>query len=120
MDADLFTKGAMATHDGEKSTGNKIFCTVVMCSGFTFVRSSPQEPAPARPSRQLQFCRSRARFNHDLVDITPSPVLARLERSNDRVLRLEEVLRSVFVFRRVAAADVAAGLAEPQMDPRVT
>ena len=51
MDADLFTKGAMAAHDGEKSTGNKIFCIVVMCSGFAFVRSGPKEPPIAGPTR---------------------------------------------------------------------
>jgi hypothetical protein len=36
------------------------------------------------------------------------------------VFGLSEVLRSVFVFGRVAAADVATDLAKPQRDPGVT
>src|SRR6267143_7216112 len=32
MDAALFTKGAIATQDGEKSTGNIMFCMAVMGS----------------------------------------------------------------------------------------
>jgi hypothetical protein len=63
---------------------------------------------------------SRAWLDHHLVDKTPSPVLARLERSNDGVMGLSEVLGGVFVLRGVAAADVTAGLAEPQVHPRVT
>jgi hypothetical protein len=59
------------------------------------------------------------RFNHDLVDVTPSPVLARLERSHDRVLGLSEVFGGVFVLRRVAAADVTTNLAKAQMNPRI-
>jgi hypothetical protein len=32
MDAALFTKGTIATQDGEKSTGNRMFWIVVMGS----------------------------------------------------------------------------------------
>src|SRR2546430_9396284 len=117
MDADLFTKGAMAAHDGEKSTGNRIFCIVVMCSGFAFARSAPRSPPPWDP--RASFEHSRARLNHHLIDVTPSPVFARLERSNDGVLGLAEVLRGVFVFRRVAESDIPSGLAGAQMGHRV-
>src|ERR1035437_6280043 len=58
--------------------------------------------------------------NHDLVDVTPSPVLARLNGSNHRVLGLSEVLRSVFVLGRVATANVPALHAQAQMDPSIS
>src|SRR5215472_12606521 len=69
--------------------------------------------------RRIETRLSRARFNHHLVDVTPSPVLPRLERSNNGVMGPSEVLCRVFVFRGVAAADVTASQAESQMDPRV-
>ena len=62
---------------------------------------------------------SRKRLDHDLVDVTPSPVFARLKRTHDGMLGLSEVFRGVFVLRGVAAADVAAGRAEAQMNPRI-
>src|SRR6266568_2691418 len=75
--------------------------------------------APLAPRGQSRPRRLRERLNRDLVDVTPSPVLARLERSHNRVLGLSEVLRGVFVLRGVAAADVTANLAEPQMNPGI-
>src|SRR5436309_12069091 len=52
-----------------------------------------------------------------LVHIAPRPVIPRLDRPHDRVLAPVEMLGRVLVLRRVAAADVAAGEAEPEMDP---
>jgi len=54
------------------------------------------------------------------VDIAPQPSLSWLERANHRMVNRLVVLRGVFVFRRVAAADVAAVQAEPQVDPGIT
>jgi hypothetical protein len=59
------------------------------------------------------------RLNHYIVDVTPSPILARFKRSHDRVLCLFEVLCRVPIFGGIAAADVAADFAEAQMDPRI-
>src|SRR5262249_43996587 len=53
----------------------------------------------------------------DLVDVAPAPVLGRVVALDDRVLRLGEVLGRVSVGRAVAAADVAAAAAEPQVHP---
>ena len=55
--------------------------------------------------------------DHQIVDIAVHPILAGLVRLDDRVLRAVEVLRRVLVGRRVAAADVSAGHAKPQVDP---
>jgi hypothetical protein len=55
----------------------------------------------------------------DLVHVTPSPVLTGLERADDRVAAAMEVLRSVLVLRLIAAADVPADHAEPQVHPTV-
>src|SRR4051794_19209555 len=47
-------------------------------------------------------------FEPKLVDEAPTPALPRLERADDRVLRLVEVLRGVAVPRIVTAPDVPA------------
>src|SRR5690349_21617440 len=55
--------------------------------------------------------------HHRLVDEAPAPVLSGLEGLNDRMPALVEVLAGVPVRRRVAASDVAAREAEPEMHP---
>src|SRR5262249_1726445 len=52
-----------------------------------------------------------------LVDVAPAPVLASLQRLDDGVLRLVEVLRRVPVRARVAAAHVTAAEAQSQVHP---
>src|SRR6202042_924173 len=59
-------------------------------------------------------------FEHHFIDIAPEPILARLDRLDDRMFRLVKMLRGVFVFRTVAASDVSAFSAEPQVHPRVS
>ncbi len=59
-------------------------------------------------------------FRHgqlDLIDIAPGPALARFERGHDRVARRVEVLGGMLPRRAIAAADVAARQAKPQMNP---
>src|ERR687891_323481 len=53
----------------------------------------------------------------DLVHITPAPVLPRLERADDGVLRRPDVRRGMAVWRGVTTADVPARKTEAQMDP---
>ena len=53
----------------------------------------------------------------DLVDEAPRPVLARLERADDRVTGRAGVRARVAVGRVVAAADVAALQADAQVQP---
>src|SRR6266851_5504914 len=48
------------------------------------------------------------KLQRELVDVTPAPVLAGLERSHDGMLSRAEVLRGVPVLRLVATADVPA------------
>src|SRR5690242_16938873 len=54
---------------------------------------------------------------HHFVHVAPAPILARLGGADDRVPDGLEVRRRVLALGVVAAADVAAGLAHPQMDP---
>jgi len=61
----------------------------------------------------------RRRLESQLIDITPAPVLARLETAHDRMLGLVKVLGGVTVGGIVAAADVTAFETEPQMHPLV-
>src|SRR5881396_2561542 len=61
----------------------------------------------------------RRRLESQLIDITPAPVLARLEAAHDRMLGLVKVLGGVTVGGIVAAADVTAFETEPQMHPLV-
>src|SRR5918996_1126499 len=56
---------------------------------------------------------------HDLVHVAPAPVLARLDRSRDRVARFGGVPAGVLVRRGVAAADDPARLTQPQVNPAV-
>src|SRR5712691_5200680 len=55
----------------------------------------------------------------EVVGVAPHPTLARLDRSDHRMMFRLIVLRGVLVLRRVAAADVTAGEAFAQMHPRV-
>src|SRR5213078_1439323 len=53
----------------------------------------------------------------DLVDHSPRPLLARLYRAHDGVIGLPRMPAGVLVRRRVAAADITARLAHPQVHP---
>jgi hypothetical protein len=58
-------------------------------------------------------------LEHEIVHVTVVPVLARLERADDRMPDGSEVPRRVLSRRAVAAADVPAFLADAQVDPVV-
>src|SRR5207249_2463000 len=60
---------------------------------------------------------SRGDLDRLVVHVAPAPALVRLERGDQRVVGLVKVLSGVPVGRAVAAADVAAGQAEAQVDP---
>jgi hypothetical protein len=53
----------------------------------------------------------------ELIDVTPAPGFARFKGPYNRMLRRVEMFRRMFIWRRIAAADVAADQAEPQMHP---
>src|SRR4051812_16418297 len=53
----------------------------------------------------------------DIVEVAPAPVLARLQRVDDRVLRRMLVRGRVAVRGAVAAADVPAGEADAEVQP---
>ena len=57
---------------------------------------------------------------HNLVDIAPAPVFTGLEGLDKGMAGRMKMSGSVLVFRRVAAAYVSAGKAEPQVDPLVS
>jgi hypothetical protein len=59
------------------------------------------------------------RIEHQLVDVTPAPFFARLERFHNRVVGRVEMLGRVAILRVVAAADVAADHAEAQVQPPI-
>jgi hypothetical protein len=59
------------------------------------------------------------RLKHNLVDVAPGPVFTGLEGFYEGVLGGVKVFGGVFVLRRIAAADVAAGEAQAQVDPGV-
>src|SRR5467141_1077940 len=58
-------------------------------------------------------------LEHELVDKTKSPVFPGLEAAHDRMFGLVKMLRGMPVDRVVAAADVTALEAEPQVYPLV-
>jgi hypothetical protein len=66
------------------------------------------------------LCSSRWRYRgleEQLIDVAPTPILARLEALHDRKLRPVKVLRRVLPLRLIAASDMAAFLAEAQVNP---
>jgi hypothetical protein len=67
----------------------------------------------------LQSQRSRKRLDHEFVDVTPAPVFAGFEGTHDGMLCLSEVLGGVTILGGIAAADVAANLANAKMNPRI-
>jgi hypothetical protein len=60
------------------------------------------------------------RREHLLVDVTPAPILARLEAADHCMLRLVKVTRRVRVGGIVAAPDMAALEAQAQVNPFAT
>src|SRR5438067_521622 len=83
----------------------------------------PRSASRGRPgvvARRRLAGERREAVHRQLVWIAIGPILAGLVRSNGGVLRLLEVLRRMLVRRIVAAADVAARHAKPQMDPFAT
>src|SRR3954468_11570890 len=60
---------------------------------------------------------SRPNVECDIVDVAPDPVLARLGRARDRVRVVPRVPARVPIRGRVAAADLPAARAHPQVPP---
>jgi len=58
-------------------------------------------------------------IHHYFVDVAPAPVFAGLEGSDEGVLGGVEMFCGMTIFRRVAAANVAADQAQAKMHPRV-
>jgi hypothetical protein len=59
------------------------------------------------------------KIKFQLVDEAPAPVFSRFEGAHDRMFGFMKVFGGVFVFGRVAAADVAALQAETKVNPIV-
>ena len=59
-------------------------------------------------------------LHEDTICITPHPILTRLERPNNRMSGSMVMPGGVPVLRRVAASDMAAAQADPEMHPGVT
>jgi hypothetical protein len=68
----------------------------------------------SRPPRSV---RSSVSAQEHFVHVTPRPIFARLKRSNDRMGGGVKMFRGVAIRRRVAATDMSAGKAKPQVDP---
>ena len=78
----------------------------------------PCESAHAQGGRwDLRGALHRGNHHRDLVGEAPGPVLARLERANQRVLDALGVCRGVAVRRVVATADMAALEADAEVKP---
>jgi hypothetical protein len=61
----------------------------------------------------------RLRFELNLVDKTPHPIFAWLDRLHDGMFCSMKVFRSMFVFGRIATAHVSAFAAQSQVNPGV-
>ena len=56
-------------------------------------------------------------IHRSLVEVVPKPVFAGLVALRDRMARVPSMLATVLVGRRIAAANVAAGRAAPEVEP---
>src|SRR5262249_35277178 len=83
-------------------------------------RPGSQPAAAVGPSDTHRRLSPSGRLQPLLVHVATAPVFTRFERLDDRVTGSAEVLRRVLVLRIVTAADVPAGQAETQVDPRVS
>src|SRR4051812_3286404 len=74
---------------------------------------------PSIISRERPVMRrlSLRQVEHHLVDITPAPAFRRIIALDDRMLGCMEMFCGVPVRGIVAAADMAAGAADPQVQP---
>ena len=60
------------------------------------------------------------KLEEELVRVTPSPVLIRLEGLHDRVIGRVEMLGGMLILRIVAAADMTTDETDTQMHPGVS
>jgi hypothetical protein len=61
-----------------------------------------------------------SRFEHHLIDVTPDPVLSRLEGLNNRMVGRVEMPGGVLVLRIITAPDMSTGETEAQVDPGIS
>ncbi len=61
--------------------------------------------------------RRRERLEKQIVRVTVSPFFVRLKRFDNRMIGRMEMFSRVFILRLVAAADVSARFAQPQVQP---
>jgi hypothetical protein len=83
-----------------------------MCRG-----KNPPSAIAIKINRRRRTDLDARRIQHDLIHITPAPILARLYRTHNRVLGRMKMFGRMFVYRRVATAHMAALQAHPQMHP---
>jgi hypothetical protein len=56
-------------------------------------------------------------LEHNAIDVAPRPILARLNRLHERMVTRVIVLLGMFIFRRIAAANMATGQTHSEMNP---
>src|SRR3954454_18090163 len=94
---------------------------IAMAGEHRRARRGPSRGAAAqRRGRDPRLPADLGDAHRDLVDVAPRPVLARLERAEDRVPAALRVRGRMAVRRAGAAADVAALEADAQVDPLAT
>src|SRR5207253_959330 len=86
------------------------------CSGRCR-EARPRTSLEERRGRDPGFALNPVDPEEHVVDVAPAPVLARLERADDRMLGLVGVGGRVAVGGVVAAADVTAGEADAEVQP---
>jgi hypothetical protein len=82
-----------------------------------------QSPATLEPLRFVLSCFysfQSTQLQLKIIDIAPPPRFAGLERLHDRMIGGVEMFGCMFIFGRIAAADVSAFPAQAQMDPAVS
>src|SRR5450432_1758456 len=94
-------------------------CRIAASRGWTSIGVMGNAVSVVTRNRTVVRRLAIAQVEDELVDETPAPAFGRVVALDDRVRGGVEVLGRVTVLRIVAAADVAAGAADAQVDPGV-
>jgi hypothetical protein len=62
----------------------------------------------------------RTQLHHDLILVTPEPVLTRFKGFDNRMMSLPEMLGGMFIFRGITTADMATSQAFSKMNPGIS
>src|SRR5882757_1245748 len=97
-----------------------VVCSRILAGArMAVISMAPPRNSIVARDRPVMRCHPVGKIQHDLVHIAPPPAFRGIIAFDDRMAGGVEMLGRMLVLRIVAAADMAAAPAEPQMNPCV-